>query len=186
MCEKTLTLTRAQAAALCGLSPAGFDVWVRKGIVDPSIPGTHRWSTAGLERRLSGLRGGVEIELDAFEAWEVEQNRRHKSHSVQRAASGKYVRSIDLPAWSVSSLAKPLGKREVSALQQIQQFSVGADGVKEEQIKGVGVTTITKLGARGLLVPDGIWYEMRLSVEGLRVYRQLASVIPIRFTAPPV
>lgn len=177
MCKKDdipLTLTRAQAAKRCGLSPAGFDVWVRKGIVDPSIPGTHRWSTAGLERRLSGLRGGVEVELDPFEQWQREQNRKHESHSVQRTSSGRYVRSIDLPTWSDSSLAKPLGKREIWALQQIRQLSVGADRVKEEQIKGVGVTTISKLGARGLLVPNGIWYEMRLSKEGLRVYRELS------------
>lgn len=170
-----LTLTRAQAAKLCGLSAPGFDVWVRKGIVDPPIPGTHRWSTAALVRRLSGLVGGVDAELDPFEQWQKEQLRKRESHSVQRTTSGKYVRSIDLPTWSDSSLAKPLGKREIWALQQIQQLSVGVARVEEEQLDGVGVSTISKLGARGLLVPDGFWYEMRLSKEGLRVYGQLAG-----------
>lgn len=70
-----LALTRAQAAALCGLSPAGFDVWVRKGIVPTPIAGTHRWSRAALERALGGTPGAVSVELDEFEAWEAQQKR---------------------------------------------------------------------------------------------------------------
>lgn len=71
MTEKPLTLTRPQAAALLGLTPAGFDVWVRKGIVPPAIAGTRRWSRAAIERAISG--DAVDVELDPFEAWEAEQ-----------------------------------------------------------------------------------------------------------------
>ncbi len=75
--EKPLTLTRQQAAALCGLTPAGFDVWVRKGIVPPAIPGTRRWSRAAVERALgAGLDEGTE--LDPFQQWEAEQEEKKR------------------------------------------------------------------------------------------------------------
>jgi len=64
-----LTLTRAQAAKLCGLSPPGFDAWVRKGIVPPPIPGTHRWSKEALRAALAGKPDAVVVELDPFEQW---------------------------------------------------------------------------------------------------------------------
>lgn len=53
-----LALTRAQAAALCELTPTGFDSWVRRGIVPGPITGTRRWSKAALERAVSGVAKG--------------------------------------------------------------------------------------------------------------------------------
>lgn len=49
-----LAMTRDQAAELCGLTPSGFDTWVKKGIVPGPIKGTRRWSRAALERSLAG------------------------------------------------------------------------------------------------------------------------------------
>jgi len=71
-----LTLTRPQAAALCGLTPSGFDGWVRRGIVPPPIMGTRRWSRVQLERALAGqswvpLDG--EHDEDPMLKWEREQ-----------------------------------------------------------------------------------------------------------------
>lgn len=51
----SIALTREQAASLCQLSPSGFDVWVRKGIVPGPVKGTRRWSRAALERALAGV-----------------------------------------------------------------------------------------------------------------------------------
>lgn len=70
-----LAIDRKEAARLCGLSPAGFDVWVRKGIVPPAIAGTHRWSRAALERALGGMPGAVEVELDPYEQWKKENRK---------------------------------------------------------------------------------------------------------------
>lgn len=67
-----LVLTRRQAAALFGLSVSGFDVWVRKGLVPGAIPGTRRWSRAGLERAIDEGRSGpvaVNDNLSPFEIW---------------------------------------------------------------------------------------------------------------------
>lgn len=75
--EKPLTLTRQQAAALCGLTPAGFDVWVRKGIVPPAIAGTRRWSRAAVERAL-GAGPATGSMLDPFQRWEVEQEKKKR------------------------------------------------------------------------------------------------------------
>ncbi len=64
-----LTLTRDEAAELCGLSPAGFDVWVRKGIVPRPVKGTRRWSRAALERSLSGEVAANDDAEDAYRRW---------------------------------------------------------------------------------------------------------------------
>lgn len=67
-------LTRAQAAAYCGLTISGFDVWVRKGIVPPPIAGTRRWDRNAIDAafdRASGIEPAEPV--DAFEAWEREQ-----------------------------------------------------------------------------------------------------------------
>lgn len=37
-------LTRAQAAALCGITPGRFSAWVSLGIAPSPIKGTRRWS----------------------------------------------------------------------------------------------------------------------------------------------
>jgi hypothetical protein len=63
-----LALTRDQAAELCGLTPAGFDVWVRKGIVPGPVKGTRRWSRAALERALGGEIANDDAE-DAYRRW---------------------------------------------------------------------------------------------------------------------
>jgi hypothetical protein len=50
-------LTREQAAAVCGLSPEGFDVWRRKGMVPGPLPGTHRFDRKALDAALDKLSG---------------------------------------------------------------------------------------------------------------------------------
>lgn len=64
-----LTLTRAEAAELCGLSPSGFDVWVRKGIVPGPVVGTRRWSRAALEGALGQGKAANDDEEAAYRRW---------------------------------------------------------------------------------------------------------------------
>lgn len=68
-------LTRQQAAAMCGLTPSGFDAWVRKGIAPPPIAGTRRWSRDAI---LAHLNGAVSVTagVDPFEAWEAANARK--------------------------------------------------------------------------------------------------------------
>jgi hypothetical protein len=72
--NKPLAVTRKQAAEICGLSPAGFDVWVRKGIMPPPIKGTRRWSRLAIENAINGM-DPVNAGLDAFEIWELQNAR---------------------------------------------------------------------------------------------------------------
>lgn len=64
-----LALTREQAAALCGLTPAGFDSWVRRGIVPGPVHGTRRWSRAELERALGGTAANDDDAEAAYRRW---------------------------------------------------------------------------------------------------------------------
>lgn len=72
-------LKRGQAAEMCQLTPAGFDVWVRKGIVPTAIKGTRRWSRDAIMRALSGGKVGFNDNgqpMDAFEEWEAQNARK--------------------------------------------------------------------------------------------------------------
>lgn len=63
-------LKRAEAASMCSLTPAGFDVWVRKGIVPPAIAGTRRWSRDAILRALNGST--PRANLDPYEQWKLD------------------------------------------------------------------------------------------------------------------
>jgi predicted site-specific integrase-resolvase len=67
----TLTLTRYEAAMLCGISVHTFDEWVSKGILPRPIRGTRRWSRAAIEQALvGGLPPPLtENRRSAFEEW---------------------------------------------------------------------------------------------------------------------
>ena len=69
-----LAITRSEAAAMCGLTPQGFDVWVRKGIVPPAIRGTRRWSRVAIEAAICGEKPNSN--LDPFEQWEADNARK--------------------------------------------------------------------------------------------------------------
>ena len=81
--EKPLTLTRQRATVLCGLTPAGFDARVRKRIVPPAIAGTRRWSRDAVGRAL-GAGPDASPELDPFEQWEAEQEKKKRLREKRR------------------------------------------------------------------------------------------------------
>jgi hypothetical protein len=65
-------LSRDEAAAYCGLSPAGFDEWVKRGIVPGPIPGTQRWDRKAIDLaldRASGIRQETGQAEAAYESW---------------------------------------------------------------------------------------------------------------------
>lgn len=68
-------MTRAEAAEMCGLTPRGFDSWVRRGIVPTTISGTRRWSRDAILTRLSGT-ADVDAELSPYERQKAERNAR--------------------------------------------------------------------------------------------------------------
>lgn len=71
-----IALTREEAAALCHLTPSGFDSWVRRGIVPGPVKGTRRWSHVALE---AALEGGVSANdddpEDAYRRWKEARGR---------------------------------------------------------------------------------------------------------------
>jgi hypothetical protein len=65
-------LTRQQAAVYCGLSPAGFDDWVRRRLVPGPIPGTQRWDRKAIDLaldRASGIREQMTEAATAYDDW---------------------------------------------------------------------------------------------------------------------
>jgi len=67
-----LALTREQAADLCGLTPSGFDSWVKRGVVPGPMKGTRRWSRAALERALAGTQPSADDDAEMiFAGWKA-------------------------------------------------------------------------------------------------------------------
>lgn len=64
-------LTRSLAAAMCQLTPSGFDGWVRRGIVPPAIMGTRRWSRDAILKAIAGT--AIDVAVDPMEQWEAAQ-----------------------------------------------------------------------------------------------------------------
>lgn len=63
-------LRRSEAAAYCGLSPRGFDEWVRAGRLPAPLPGTKRYDRKAIDAALDRASGLTQIdEADEFEAW---------------------------------------------------------------------------------------------------------------------
>ncbi|MGN6487253.1 MAG: helix-turn-helix transcriptional regulator [Devosia sp.] len=160
-----LVLTRAEAAALCGLSVSGFDSWVRRGIVPGPIPGTKRWSRAALDRALSGAE--AQPELDPFEQWKAEKRRQGTSAgTATRSATARPVVTPLPPA--------ALGKREKSVLLQL--YDRRGKKTRDADLANAGPATILKLGERGFLVPHGPYYfDLVLTDAGVAAAEELLA-----------
>ena len=57
-------LTREDAASYCGLTPKGFDEWVKRGLVPGPIPGTQRWDRKAIDLALDQASGIKSTESD--------------------------------------------------------------------------------------------------------------------------
>jgi len=69
-------LSRAQAAAYCGVAPATFDKSVREGILPKPIPDTRRWDRVKLDLALD-RRSGIASPSTAsnqFDQWKAERD----------------------------------------------------------------------------------------------------------------
>lgn len=71
-------LSKARAAAYCGLSPARFDRWRKDGMMPGPLPGTSRWDRAEIDAAIENLKalGKVTapappppVEEDPLAAW---------------------------------------------------------------------------------------------------------------------
>ncbi len=73
--DAPLTVNKARACAVIGISPARFDDWRRRGILPPPIAGTRQWSLAALRRAIDDA--GADSPEDEAEAalrrWEDSQ-----------------------------------------------------------------------------------------------------------------
>lgn len=63
-------LTVEQAAEYCGCETVdAFNTWVRRGIVPPAIPGTHRWDRKAIDIALDRRSGLTNDPASSFEEW---------------------------------------------------------------------------------------------------------------------
>jgi predicted DNA-binding transcriptional regulator AlpA len=59
-CLEPRLVTRAEAAAYCGLSCQGFSRWVKNGRLPGPIAGTARWDLRAIDAALDSLSGIVD------------------------------------------------------------------------------------------------------------------------------
>ena len=58
-------MSRAEAAAYCGVKPDTFDEYRRAGLVPEPLPGTKRWDRKAIDRRFDSLSGLDDDDADA-------------------------------------------------------------------------------------------------------------------------
>jgi hypothetical protein len=76
-------LTREDAAAYCGLTPEGFDDWVKRGVVPGPIAGTQRWDRKAIDLaldRASGIQSASGDAVSPYEEW----RRRREGQNARR------------------------------------------------------------------------------------------------------
>ena len=71
-------LSKTGAAAYCGLTPGGYDAWVKAGRLPGPISGTHRYDKKAIDAaldRLSGLTAAAEEDRPggAYDKWKRER-----------------------------------------------------------------------------------------------------------------
>ena len=68
-------LTRAQAAAYCGVGSTTFTAWVGRGIVPGPVPATHRWDRKAIDAALDALsRIDDKLEGEALDRWKAKRH----------------------------------------------------------------------------------------------------------------
>lgn len=56
-------LTRAEAAAYCGVGMGAFSDWTRKGILPKALKGTQRWDRAAIDAALDRRSGLAKTQI---------------------------------------------------------------------------------------------------------------------------
>lgn len=71
-------LDRSAAAEYCGLSVAGFSLWVAKGFVPGPLPGTRKWDRLALDAALDRMSGVASnsAPTSAYDVWKASKNAR--------------------------------------------------------------------------------------------------------------
>lgn len=161
-----ITLSRPQAAKMCGISVSTFDVWVRKGAVPGPIPLTRRWSRSGIVRAVDGVAIDVE-QGDAFERWERENARQPDAYERQKAE----LRRTAIIAASVAKEwlphSRPLGKRERETLAAI--YAGGGREMEPEEV-GNGPSTLARLVERKFITQSASGFHLKLTKAGIAAH----------------
>lgn len=76
-------LTRTEAAAYLGLSPATFDAWQRRGLVPGPLTGTKRWDKNAIDAALDRASGLAQHgRTTAYDDWISQQDARPPAGSA--------------------------------------------------------------------------------------------------------
>ncbi|MBX5239364.1 AlpA family transcriptional regulator [Rhizobium sp. NLR22b] len=77
---------RKEAAEYCGISPSCFSMWVARGIMPPTLPGTRRWDRRAIDAMMSAL-GGID-EPNAIDDRSAIRKWRDRKESYDRPRFG--------------------------------------------------------------------------------------------------
>ena len=70
-------LSKAEAAAYCGIKATRFTEWVRQGIIPPAIPGTRKWDKRAIDAKFDQIAGiQPDKPVSALEKWKADKKAR--------------------------------------------------------------------------------------------------------------
>ena len=82
MTDNPRLISRAEAAAYCGISPTCFSMWVASHKMPPSIPGTRKWDKRAIDAKLDEISGLGSNEAKGetdLQKWRRERDARRKA-----------------------------------------------------------------------------------------------------------
>jgi hypothetical protein len=167
-------LSKAEAAAYCGVTQQTFAKWVAADAMPDPLPVMKKWDRKSIDATLdqaSGLSPSAPAE-DAFEKWKRERDARKVSanHVARRHAQNRSTNSRDAEferllamtpdeyvaaceesrrQWVATIPKTPMIKREQNALRQILAF--GGGWADAGRIKDCGQDTVDRLVIRGFI-----------------------------------
>jgi len=70
MTDNPRLISRAEAAAYCGITPTCFSMWVASHKMPPSIPGMRKWDKRAIDAKLDEISGlDANDNEDPYEKW---------------------------------------------------------------------------------------------------------------------
>ncbi|GMB81218.1 MAG: hypothetical protein BGO06_02525 [Shinella sp. 65-6] len=136
MTDNPRLISRAEAAAYCGITPTCFSMWVATHKMPPSIPGTRKWDKRAIDAKLdeiSGLQGKDKNGQTDLQKWR--DRRRARKEGANR----------------------PKHSLDKRAAETLAAMSYNTDLKTLNVLPGVGPATMKALIRKGLVneEPDG-------------------------------
>lgn len=154
-------MTRAQAAAYCGIALSTFSMWVANYKMPPPIPGTRRWDRVAIDARLSELGGikSADAQEDEFDRWERENGKFGRSSSSATSTPNTNPKRSAVDSWRTRKAGrdkhKPIHGLGAKELRVLRFMADHPECTTTDVIPDAGEKTMEAIASTGCIREGG-------------------------------